>query len=329
MMGTFTRSRTRRLFAPICLSLCFAFVAGAQVQNTGDVAKRGLGEKDFPRTKQLASGVYSYEALRAGDPGGKMTTVSLIVVTNDGVLVADGQGNATQTKEMVDWIAKTTQQPIKYVVICSDHGDHTGGNSAFPSGVTYFATPASVRALSAGNNRPPSPLDTVPHKRVLHIGSTDVEILNLGRSHTGGDLNVYLPKERVLFMSETYLHWLFPAMRSAYPSEWVQTVKNAESMDATWYVPGHGFVDDAKTLKADLPAYRRAMEQVIAEATRLHDAKVPCAAPAGRGGGATREPCEAAQKGNWGDLKSWTLFSSQLETAIRKIYDELDGKLSP
>jgi hypothetical protein len=132
-------------------------------------------------------------------------------------------------------------------------------------------------------------------------------------------------------MSETYLHWLFPAMRSAYPSEWVQTVKNAESMDATWYVPGHGFVDDAKTLKADLPAYRRAMEQVIAEATRLHDAKVPCAAPAGgRGAGAApREPCEAAQKGNWGDLKNWTLFSSQLETAIRKIYDELDGKLSP
>jgi cyclase len=308
------------------MSLCTSLTAAAQVQTTADVAKRGLAETDFPRAKQLAPGVYSYEALRAGDPGGKMTTVSLIVVTDDGVLVADGQGNAAQTKEMVDWIGKTTQQPIKYVVICSDHGDHTGGNSAFPPGVTYFATPASVLALSGGTNRPPSPLDTVPHKRVLHVGSTDVEILNLGRSHTGGDLNVYLPKARVLFMSETYLHWLFPAMRSAFPSEWVQTVKNAESMDVTWYVPGHGFVDDAKTLKADLPAYRHAMEQVIAEATRLHAAKVPCAAG---GRGSAREPCEAAQKGNWGDLKNWTLFSSQLETAIRKIYDELDGKLSP
>jgi hypothetical protein len=28
-------------------------------------------------------------------------------------------------------------------------------------------------------------------------------------------------------------------------------------------------------------------------------------------------------------LKSWTLYGSQLETAIRRIYDELDGKLSP
>ncbi len=321
--------------AVVAAILGLANVAGvrAQTANTGDVAKRGLGEKDFPRTRQLASGVYSYEALRAGDPGGKMTTVSLIVVTTDGVLVADGQGNAAQTKEMVDWIAKTTPQPIKYVVICSDHGDHTGGNAAFPSGVRYIATPASIAALSGGANGPPAPLDTVPHKRVLRLGGMEIDVLNLGRSHTGGDLSVYLPKDRVLFMSESYLHWIFPAMRSAFPSEWVQTVKNAESVDATWYVPGHGFVDDAKTLKADLPIYRRAMEQVIAEATRLHDAKVPCAAapPGARGGnaGAPRPPCDAALQGNWGELKNWTLYGSQLETAIRRIYDELDGKLSP
>ena len=105
-------------------------------------------------------------------------------------------------------------------------------------------------------------------------------------------------------------------------------------MDATWYVPGHGFVDDATTLKADLPAYRRAMEQVIAEARRLHEAKVPCAAPppnarSASGSSTPREPCEAAAKGNWGDLRSWTLFDSQVEIAIRRVYDELDGKLPP
>jgi len=302
----------------------------AQVMNTGDVATRGLAERDFPRARQLTPGVWSYEALRSGDPGGKMTTVSLIVVTDDGVLVADGQGNAAQTKEMVDWIAKTTPQPIKYVVVCSDHGDHTGGNAAFPASVTYMATPASVRALSAGPSGAPARLDTVQQKRVVRMGGTSIEILDLGRAHTGGDLSVYLPNGRVLFMSEAYLHWIFPAMRSAYPSEWVGTLERAEKMDAVWYVPGHGFVDDASTLKADLPVYRRAVEQVIAESTRLHQAKVPCAAPppvAGGAGTTPREPCEAAAKGNWGDLRSWTLFGSQLEIAIRRVYDELDGRL--
>jgi len=123
-------------------------------------------------------------------------------------------------------------------------------------------------------------------------------------------------------MSEAYLHRIFPAMRSAFPSEWVQTVKNAEAIDATWYVPGHGFVDDAPTLKSELGVYRRAMEQVIAEATRLHAAKVPCASGQG-------VVCEAAAKGNWGELTGWTLYAAQLPVAIRKIYEELDGKLKP
>jgi cyclase len=342
-----------RLIRAVALVAIFAAVvsagAGAQQQKTADVAKRGLKATDFPRTKQLAPGVYSYEALRAGDPGGQMTTVSLIVISNDGVLVADGQGNVAQTKEMVDWIKKTTTQPIKYVIVCSDHGDHTGGNAAFPEGVTFVAHPTSKKVLDDAG-KPPFVTEAVPHRRVIHLGTTDVEVLFLGRAHTGGDLEVYLPKEKVLFMSEAYLHWLFPAMRSAYGAEWIQTLKNAETIDATWYVPGHGFVDDAKTLKADLPAYRHALEQVVAEATKLHDAKVACEAPQrGAGGGnaavagaagaargtagasgaapAQRPPCAAVQQGTWGDLKNWTLYSSQVETAVRRVYDELDGKL--
>ena len=314
----------------VCLALTGALLSrplAGQVMQTGDVAKRGLKPADFPRTRQLAPGVYSYEALRAGDPGGQMTTVSLIVISNDGVLVADGQGNVAQTQEMVDWIKKSTSQPIKYVVVCSDHGDHTGGNAAFPQGATFIAHPTSKKVLDDAG-KPPFVTETVPHRRVIHLGATDVEVLFLGRAHTGGDLSVYLPKEKVLFMSEAYLHWLFPAMRSAYPTEWIQTLKNAETIDAVWFVPGHGFVDDAKTLKADLPTYRHAVEQVVAEATRLHDAKVPCPAPArGASGGSPRALCEAATQANWKGLDGWTLFSGQVETAIRRVYDELDGKL--
>lgn len=335
-----TRSSVfHRLVFAGALGALLAAGAGAQEQKTADVAKRGLKSTDFPRTKQLAPGVYTYEALRAGDPGGQMTTVSLIVVSNDGVLVADGQGNVAQTKEMVDWIKKTTTQPIKYVIVCSDHGDHTGGNAAFPEGVTFVAHPTSKKVLDDAG-KPPLVTEAVPHRRVIHLGTTDVEVLFLGRAHTGGDLEVYLPKEKVLFMSEVYLHWLFPAMRSAYGIEWIQTLKNAEQVDAMWYVPGHGFIDDAKTLKADLPAYRHALELVVAEAKRLHDAKVPCEAPqrgggaaagGGAGGGAganaQRPLCTAAQQGNWGDLKNWTLYSTQVETAVRRVYDELDGKL--
>ncbi len=279
-----------------------------------------------------------------------MTTVSLFVVTTDGVLVADGQGNVAQTKEMVDAIAKITPQPIKYVVICSDHGDHTGGNSAFPKGAVFISSPASKKTLEdaaanaaqrggrGGNANAapaapnPLPTETVADKRSIKMGNTEIQILNLGRAHTGGDLEVYVPNSKVLFMSEAYLHRVFPAMRSAYPTEWLATIKKAQKINAAWYVPGHGFVDDQKSLKSELEEYRKALEYVTNESKRLHDAKIACLAPTNGGGGrgqGNQPPakCEAAQKANWGPYADWTLRSGQEEVAIRRVYDELDGKL--
>ena len=55
---------------------------------------------------------------------------------------------------------------------------------------------------------------------------------------------VHLPKQRILFMSEAYLNRVFPAMRSAYPSEWVGVVDKALAMDVDRYVPGHGFIEE-------------------------------------------------------------------------------------
>jgi glyoxylase-like metal-dependent hydrolase (beta-lactamase superfamily II) len=318
-------STTRLRALTLALACATPALTRAQVKDAAFIKTRGLTEADFPRTKELAPNVYVYSALR-NEVGGQKTTNDLVVIGRDGVLVADGQGNLAQTQQLVDWIKTKTPQPIKYVIVCSDHGDHTGGNAAFPSTATFIASPFSKKVLEQAA-KPPFPTEEVAQRRVIHLGSVDAEVLPLGRSHTGGDLSVWVPSAKVLFLSETYDHQLFPAMRSAYPSEWIQTIKNAQAMNATWYVPGHGFVDDAPTMARDLDASRQALERIVAEARRLHDAKIPCAASASRGTAAPREPCDAVRQGNWGDLANWTVFDSQVETAVRRIYDELDGKL--
>src|SRR4029450_8633454 len=91
----------------------------AQVR-TADPVKRGLKESDFPRTIKITDNVYTFEDFHAGDE--KFTTTNMFVVTDEGVLVADGQGDPAATKGLVDAIAKITPRPIRYVAICSDHG---------------------------------------------------------------------------------------------------------------------------------------------------------------------------------------------------------------
>lgn len=104
-----------RLVLVFVLLLTPAASAFAQPR-TADPVKRGFKESDFPRVVKLAENVYGCEDLRsAGDQ--RFTTVSLFVVTLDGVLIADGQGNPEATKKLVDAVAKVTPQPIKWVVV--------------------------------------------------------------------------------------------------------------------------------------------------------------------------------------------------------------------
>ena len=59
-------------------------------------------------------------------------------------------------------------------------------------------------------------------------------------------------------------------MRTAYPSEWIATLERVAAIDATTIVPGHGFVEDPPTMRAEFVAFRHAMGSVVAEAIRLH-----------------------------------------------------------
>jgi glyoxylase-like metal-dependent hydrolase (beta-lactamase superfamily II) len=211
-----------------------------------------------------------------------------------------------------------TDRPITHVVICSDHGDHTGGNASFPAAAAFLAHPTSAAVLRGGRGggagaRPGMPTELVPDRKVLRLGGREIQVLFLGRAHTGGDLVVYLPAEKILFMSEAYLNRVFPAMRSAYPTEWLSVIDRALAMDVDVYVPGHGFVESPRVLEEELHAYRRALAQVIAEAKRLHAAGIGVE--------------QAIQQARFGDLESWTLRSSQAAIAIRRVYMELNGEL--
>ena len=276
--------------------------ADAQIR-TAYPDKRGVQLSEFPRTIKLADNVYGYEEIR--QPG--FTTVSLFVVGNDGVLICDGQGSAEATQKLVDAIKKVTPKPIKWYIVGSDHGDHTAGNSVLPRDITYIVTPFSKGQLKL----------TTPamsgDREVVNVGGIEVQALYLGRAHTGGDLVAYLPKQKILFMSEVFLNRVFPAMRSAYPTEWVGVIDKAMKLNVDRFVPGHGFIEEPKVSREELIEYQKALRAVIAEVNRLH--KLGLSAD------------DAIKQANWGPYTDWFLRDQQAPIAVRKVYEEIEGKL--
>jgi glyoxylase-like metal-dependent hydrolase (beta-lactamase superfamily II) len=324
--------RRLQISATALAVIVMLFVATGYSQvpvRTADANKRGLTDKDFPHVVKLANNVYAVEVLPpAGNAAAgaqeRVTTNSMVIVTTDGVMVVDGQGSVGDATKLIDEIKKITNQPIKYVVVSSEHGDHTGGLSAFPSTATFISHPLTKATFEAqaaapargGNGNTPRvvvPTETVSDKRTIKMGNTEIQLMFLGRTHTAGMLEVYLPQQKILWMSEGYNHHRFPTLRTGYPSEWIATLKKAEAMDVQYYAGAHGFIDDAKTMKADLPEYRKALESVFAETKRLYKP------------GANVD--EAYKQANFGPYASWTSSGQQAETAFKKVWEELDGKL--
>ncbi len=316
-------------FAVVGIVVLLSAARAQQVVRTGEIARRGLTNSDFPRITKLADRVYAYEQV---DPTKRIVTVNnLIVITSRGVLVADGQGTVENTRRLVADIAALTPLPIIYVVVASEHADHTGGNSAFPASAVFMASAFSRNNLqqqarpqlqgdaffAAPNQRANAqivvPTETVSGKRELLLGDTEVQVLELGRAHTGGDLVVYLPQQKILWMSEVFSNRIFPSMANSQPTEWLATLNNAEQMDVDIYVPAHGFVDSPAILKEEERNFHLALERVVAEGRRLHDAKVPVD--------------RAAESADFGPFADWTRRADNAAGALRRVYMELDGEL--
>jgi glyoxylase-like metal-dependent hydrolase (beta-lactamase superfamily II) len=263
----------RRLVAALILVITPGLFGQEQVFQTG--------------LKKLTTDVYVWSDVH---PSGLYLTNNLIVITTDGVLVADGQKDAETTKKLVDRVKTLTAQPIKYVAIGSEHGDHAGGNASFPPATIFVSSP-----------------------QVLKMGGTEIRVVSNGRAHTGNDLEVYLPKEKIFFVSEVFSNHIFPNMRASVPSEWLQTVRTIRQVDASHVIPGHGNIEDAAVLRKELASFEKSLEYIIAEVTRIH---------------ATGADVASAQKQvNWGPYAGWTAADRNGPVAVQRVYDELDGKL--
>src|SRR6266852_2588114 len=75
---------------------------------------------DKAEFKKLADDVYAFV--------GKLNDANaLVIVTSQGVVVVDTGNNPPETRILQKFIQSVTSQPVRYVIISQNHGDHTGG----------------------------------------------------------------------------------------------------------------------------------------------------------------------------------------------------------
>jgi len=70
-------------------------------------------------------------------------------------------------------------------------------------------------------------------------GSREIRVLHLGRAHTGGDVVIFLPQERIVFTGDMMGPGL-AYMGDGHVDEWPATLEALKALDFDVLLPGHG-----------------------------------------------------------------------------------------
>ncbi len=160
---------------------------------------------------------------------------------------------------------------------------------------------------------PTPPTITVTQKMSLFRDAREIQILHLGRGHTGGDLVVYLPGEKVLFTGDLFYDGA-PYLGDSFPEEFITTLEALKKIEFEVIVAGHGpLVRDPKKIAVRQDYIRRYIDDVAALRKKGRSAKQAGA------------EISFANYGHFPGIESRNRSTVRLE--VSRIYQSLSGPL--
>ena len=245
--------------------------------------------------------------------------VSGVIVTSDGVVVVDALGDEATARDERQQIATIIRQPVRYLISSSFHDNYTIGNVAYQDvfriGHENYRTDLLdlMKNLPAAQQQARLPNSTYRDRLTITPGGKEIQILHVGRAHTRGDSIVFVPADRIVYMSELFFYDRFPWMADGYVN-WINAIDIALKLDADIFVPAHG------TLAADPRESRQAL---IRFRQLLIDARDAVEKEIARG--ATEDQMAATVMLQ--QYKNLSGYQQQREVVVRRIYRDLKSLL--
>ena len=245
-----------------------------------------------------------------------------VIVTSEGTVLLDALASESVAREARDAITRATGQPVRVLVSGTHHNQYSKGNIAYADvlkvGHENYRTDLLAlmqrEKISVEEQQARLPTQTFRDRLTLHLGGKEIQILHLGRGHTRGDSIVFVPQDRIVYLSEVYFANQFLFINDGYGLDWLKALDAIEALDADIFVPGHGPIPaDPRETRQGLRGFR----QMIVD--------VRDAAQAAIARGATEDQAVATLR--WPQYEKLLGYEAQRETAVRRLYRQLTGTL--
>jgi glyoxylase-like metal-dependent hydrolase (beta-lactamase superfamily II) len=119
---------------------------------------------------------------------------------------------------------------------------------------------------------------TLVDRMTFFRGDREIRLLYLGRGHTGGDIVVYLPKEKVLCTGDLLVNGVANLI-DGYVNEWPDALEKLKPIDFVDVIPGHG---EAFKGKERIDWFQGYLRDLWKQGSALHEQKVAAADAARR-----------------------------------------------
>jgi len=218
--------------------------------------------------KEVAKGVHCFfgspEEITKENGGNMVNTC--FVTTKEGFIVIDSGPTYSYAKQAYSAMKNIANLPVKYVVDTHDHDDHWLGNGFYKEqgalligSRTYEQNvqvdmPTRMEKIVTKETFAKTKifkLDTVvTSENNLTLGDTQLQIQQLvAQAHTKGDLVVYLPQRKVLFVGDLVFNDRITSLRDGSVIGSLKAMEMIEAFGADTIITGHGYSTDTTALK--------------------------------------------------------------------------------
>jgi glyoxylase-like metal-dependent hydrolase (beta-lactamase superfamily II) len=262
-----------------------------------------------------------------------------VIIGDDSVMIVDAQATPRLANKVIECIRGVTDKPIKYVVLSHYHAVRVLGASAYQASEIIMSEKARAMVVERGQEDWDSefqrfprlfqghesipgltwPTLTVNGRASLYLGKRRVDLMQLGRAHTAGDLVAFVPDANVMLTGDIVEYHSACYCGDGHFADWPQTIEAIRAFNVDAIAPGRG---------AALVGRDRVNEALDLTADFVRSTYRPIARVA-QGGGSLRDAWDACRAACDPKFKSYAIYEHCLPFNVARAYDEALGLDTP
>lgn len=293
-------------------------------------SKGDMTEKKITFT-EIGEGLYAFTA--EGDPN------SGVIIGDDSVMVIEAQATPRLAQKVIDCIREVTDKPITHLALTHYHAVRVLGASAFNAPQVIMSETARAMVVERGQEDWDSEFERFPRlfqghesipgltwptttfngKMSVFLGKRRVDLLELGRAHTAGDIVIHVPDANVMFTGDIVEAHAACYCGDGHFNDWSATLANIADFELDAIAPGRGdAVIGNDAVNAALERTRDFVESTYRPVARV----------AARGG-SLKEAWDAVRAECDPKFKDYAIYEHCLPFNVGRAYDEARGIDTP